>query len=68
MKDEIIIELKKTDYGQGYSDGYKAGSNYREFGCDRCAFEDVEEWEMPCAKCMRNCKDYYRHKPTSEVE
>jgi hypothetical protein len=60
MENKQFIELKKTDYGQGYADGYRAGSNYRELGCDGCAFEDVEEWEMPCAKCMRNCKDYYR--------
>lgn len=60
MTDKRIIELKKTDYGQGFADGYKEGSNYREWGCKGCAFEDVEEWEMPCAKCQRNCKDYYR--------
>ncbi|MBQ3322353.1 MAG: hypothetical protein IJH05_05880 [Firmicutes bacterium] len=34
----------------------------REFsdGCDGCAFTDTEEWEMPCARCRRNSKDYYR--------
>lgn len=31
-------------------------------GCTGCAFESVEEWEMPCAKCKRNCKDYWRAK------
>lgn len=31
-------------------------------GCDGCAFESVEEWEMPCAKCKRNNKDYWRAK------
>ena len=31
-------------------------------GCAGCAFEDVEEWEMPCRKCKRNCKDYWRAK------
>lgn len=31
-------------------------------GCYGCAFEDVEEWEMPCAKCKRNNKDYWRVK------
>ena len=56
------VELKKTEYGQGYSDGYKAGSNYVELGCEHCAFEDVEEWELPCCKCKRGCKDYYRYK------
>lgn len=31
-------------------------------GCQGCAFADVEEWEMPCAKCTWNCKDYWRAK------
>lgn len=35
-------------------------------GCSGCAFEDVEEWEMPCTKCSRNCKDYYRTKEGSD--
>lgn len=29
-------------------------------GCRGCAFEDKDDWEMPCVKCKRNCKDYYR--------
>ena len=29
-------------------------------GCVGCAFYDRDEWEMPCAKCKRNCKDYWR--------
>lgn len=29
-------------------------------GCKDCTFESVEEWEMPCCKCKRNCKDYWR--------
>lgn len=31
-------------------------------GCSGCAFYDKEEWEMPCVKCKRNCKDYWRAK------
>lgn len=31
-------------------------------GCAGCAFENVEEWEMPCAKCRRAQKDYWRAK------
>lgn len=31
-------------------------------GCIGCAFESYEEWEMPCRKCKRNCKDYWRAK------
>lgn len=49
-----------SGYTDGYHEGYKDGSNYIECGCDGCTFEDVEEWEMPCLKCKRNCKDYYK--------
>ena len=31
-------------------------------GCFGCAFEDVNEWELPCCKCKRGCKDYWRAK------
>lgn len=31
-------------------------------GCEGCAFTDVNEWEMPCVKCKRGCKDYWRRK------
>ena len=31
-------------------------------GCCGCAFEDVNEWELPCSKCKRGCKDYWRAK------
>ena len=33
---------------------------YLADGCQGCAFYDKEEWEMPCSKCKRNCKDYWR--------
>lgn len=29
-------------------------------GCAGCAFCDRDEWDMPCAKCKRNVKDYWR--------
>lgn len=29
-------------------------------GCTGCAFESYEEWQMPCEKCRRNNKDYWR--------
>ena len=35
-------------------------------GCVGCAFIDVEEWEMPCAKCKRNSKDFWRAKRGNE--
>ena len=28
--------------------------------CGKCAFFGRDEWEMPCSKCSRNCKDYWR--------
>lgn len=37
-------------------------------GCDGCAFEHAEEWEMPCCKCKRGCRDYWRKKTESEGE
>ena len=33
---------------------------YLADGCVGCAFEDVSEWELPCRKCERNSKDYWR--------
>lgn len=35
---------------------------YLASGCSGCAFETAEEWEMPCAKCQRNSKDYWRRR------
>ena len=29
-------------------------------GCTGCAYIDTKEWEMPCAKCKRAAKDYWR--------
>lgn len=65
-KDELVkaLDYDRKQYADGYSDGYsegyKDGSNYAECGCEGCAFIDVEEWDMPCAKCKRGCRDYYR--------
>jgi uncharacterized paraquat-inducible protein A len=30
--------------------------------CTDCKFETKEEWEPPCDRCKRNCKDYWREK------
>ena len=35
-------------------------NNQPSGGCSSCAFYDREEWELPCSKCQRNAKDYYR--------
>ena len=31
-------------------------------GCVNCKYVDKEEWEPPCCKCSRCCKDYWRAK------
>lgn len=33
---------------------------YLADGCVGCAHESTVEWELPCRKCQRNSKDYYR--------
>lgn len=43
-----IVELKKV------LDAYLAD------GCSGCAYESVNEWELPCCKCKRNRRDYWR--------
>ena len=50
---EIIRELALYD-------------DYIHSSCNNCAFVDKDEWEMPCKKCKRNCKDYWR--PGEEKE
>ena len=35
---------------------------YLADGCKGCEFEDHNEWEMPCRKCTRNLKDFWRAK------
>lgn len=44
------------------ADGLLAKAEKKEEadGCQGCAYIDVEEWEMPCRKCQRACKDYWR--------
>ena len=51
MTDRDLIDII-----QCFIEAKKAG------GCNGCAFEDYEEWDMPCVKCKRNCKDYWRPK------
>ena len=52
MIDEKLNEL--IELIQAWIDRHEAD------GCLGCAFWDREEWEMPCTKCKRNCKDYWR--------
>ncbi len=51
MPDYDILEIIKAVIERKEADG-----------CMGCAFDDREEWEEPCSKCCRNCKDYWRAK------
>ena len=59
-------------YDRGYARGMIRGRDDVRImkedadGCIGCAFEGVEEWELPCAKCKRNSKDYWRAKVVVE--
>lgn len=37
-------------------------------GCEGCTFISVEEWELPCVRCKRGCKDYWRAKHGAKSE
>ena len=58
-----MVDAIEKAYNLGRQDGLEKSN---ADGCRYCAFEDVEEWEMPCNKCKRNCKDYWRKKAESE--
>lgn len=55
---------EENAYNLGYEVGKLKAFQMKEDadGCFGCAFEDVNEWEMPCTKCARGCKDYWRAK------
>lgn len=63
-------EKERKAYDQGLIDGLNKAMRNAETmklnadGCKGCAFEDTYEWELPCTKCQRNCKDYWRAKVT----
>lgn len=76
-ENETIITSLRAIYNKGYERGGKHMEEVKQFvidelldqiktleadGCESCAFMDKEEWEMPCCKCKRNCKDYWRAK------
>lgn len=44
------------------TEGIKAIKREDADGCTGCEFECVEEWEPPCDRCRRSCKDYWREK------
>ena len=60
-----LMEEPRLYFGlfkEGYDKGMRDAVMMREDadGCVGCAFRDRDSWEMPCDKCKRNCKDYWR--------
>lgn len=55
MNKQDILQILKTIAEKEKADG-----------CSGCAFMDTDEWEMPCRRCKRNTKDYWRAKDDSE--
>ena len=61
-------EKARENFKKGYEQGLRHGKNIAfvmkedNDGCTSCAFEDVNSWEMPCDRCKRNSKDYWRAK------
>lgn len=49
MTNEEIIRILDTILEQTKADG-----------CKGCAFIKTDEWEEPCRRCKRNCKDYWK--------
>ena len=60
----MIEQLENVIYKKGVEEGKRIVYQNRKDadGCIGCLFDDVESWEMPCAKCQRNCVDYWREK------
>lgn len=52
---DALIELDQI-----YSHGCVVCKMSKEYNCNGCAYEDVEDWKDPCRICWRNQKDYYR--------
>lgn len=60
-----MATMEETNaYNLGFEVGKLKAFQMREDadGCVGCAFGDVESWQMPCERCARNCKDYWRAK------
>ena len=60
----MIEQLENDIYKKCIKEGRRRAYQNRKDadGCIGCLFDDVEEWEMPCAKCQRNFEDYWREK------
>lgn len=58
----MIYEEAKTEFGIMIDRKIleQAIEQCKADGCVGCAYMSVEEWEMPCRQCTRNCRDYWR--------
>ncbi len=56
--DKAIDALVKLDQIERH--GCVVCKMSKEYDCDGCAYEDVEDWKGLCRICRRNHKDYYR--------
>lgn len=61
---KVAIEAFQRGYEQGLAKGKEDAFRMKENadGCVGCEYEDVKSWEMPCDRCKRNSKDYWRVK------
>ncbi len=72
---ETILQLQNlrehcrvfSDGGEIWQKDIEALSNAIKFlerqladGCEGCTYTAKQDWEMPCVKCKRGCKDYWR--------
>lgn len=55
-KTTITVTVTKDWLQNAYRERRKQEAD----GCVGCTFASVEEWEMPCVRCKRGCKDYWR--------
>lgn len=68
MKREYMDKKETEAYDRGYAQGLIMGRvdarvmKENADGCKGCAFEDTESWQLPCDRCKRNSKDYWRTK------
>ena len=59
----MTYEEAKNEFGAKILDKKildKAIEQCEADACCGCAFIKTEKWEMPCRKCIRSCKDYWR--------
>ena len=56
--DKKLDEL--TNLVRAWIDAQKADA------CMGCVYLGQEDWKMPCAKCSRACKDYWKWKEGSD--